>query len=110
VAQGVGQVLMEDIVYDAESGQLVSGSFMDYCMPRAADFPSIEIETHPVPTRTNPIGVKGAGESGTVGAPPAVMAAIMNALAPLGVEEFDMPATPHRVWQAIRAAKGKRAA
>jgi carbon-monoxide dehydrogenase large subunit len=110
VAQGVGQVLMEDIVYDAESGQLISGSFMDYCMPRAADFPSIEIETHPVPTRTNPIGVKGAGESGTVGAPPAVMAAIMNALAPLGVEEFDMPATPHRVWQAIRAAKGKRAA
>jgi carbon-monoxide dehydrogenase large subunit len=110
VAQGVGQVLMEDIVYDAESGQLVSGSFMDYCMPRAADFPSIEIETHPVPTKTNPIGVKGAGESGTVGAPPAVMAAIMNALAPLGVEAFDMPATPHRVWQAIRTAKGKQAA
>jgi carbon-monoxide dehydrogenase large subunit len=109
VAQGVGQVLMEDIVYDQESGQLITGSFMDYCMPRAADFPDIPIETHPVPTPTNPIGVKGAGESGTVGAPPAIMAAIMDALAPLGVEEFDMPASPHRVWRAIQAAKGKAA-
>jgi carbon-monoxide dehydrogenase large subunit len=109
VAQGVGQVLMEDIVYDPDSGQLVSGSFMDYCMPRAADFPDMAIETHPVPTPTNPIGVKGAGESGTVGAPPAIMAAIMDALEPLGVEDFDMPASPHRVWRAIQAAKGRAA-
>ena len=105
IAQGVGQVLMEDVVFEAGTGQLVSGSFLDYCMPRADDFPSIEVSSNPVPTKTNPLGVKGAGEAGTVGAVPAVMNAVMDALAPLGVGHLDLPVTPERIWKAIRAAK-----
>ena len=105
IAQGVGQVLMEQVAYDPDSGQLLSGSFMDYCMPRAADFCDIQILSNPVPTARNPLGVKGAGEAGTVGALPATMNALLNALAPLGVTELPMPATPHRIWQAIRAAR-----
>ena len=104
VAQGVGQALAEQVAYDLDSGQLLSGSFMDYAMPRAADFPDISIEAHEVPTRRNPLGVKGAGEAGTVGALPATMNAVMNALAEVGVTGLDMPATPNRVWQAIRDA------
>jgi len=106
VAQGVGQALMEQVVYDGESGQLLTGSFMDYAMPRASDFCDIAIESSPVPTQLNPLGAKGAGEAGTVGALPAVVNAVMDALAPLGVRELDMPASPERVWQAIRAARG----
>jgi carbon-monoxide dehydrogenase large subunit len=106
VAQGVGQALAEQVAYDPDSGQLLSGSFMDYAMPRAADFPDIAIEAHEVPTRRNPLGVKGAGEAGTVGALPATMNAVMNALAEVGVTGLDMPATPNRVWQAIRDAAG----
>jgi carbon-monoxide dehydrogenase large subunit len=105
VAQGVGQVLMERVVYEPGSGQLLTASFMDYCMPRADTMCPIEVHDNPVPTETNPLGAKGAGEAGTVGALPAVMIAIMNALEPLGVTELDMPATSERVWQAIRGAQ-----
>ena len=106
VAQGAGQILMEQVVFDPETGQLLTGSLMDYAMPRAADLPSMKIVSNPVPTATNPLGVKGAGEAGTVGALPAVMNAIMDALHRMGVTDFDMPATPERVWRAIRDANG----
>ncbi len=102
IAQGVGQILMENVVWDRDSGQLVAGSFMDYCMPRADDLPSFQMETNEVPTTTNPMGVKGAGEAGCVGAMPVVMNAIVDALGPLGIKNFDMPATPERLWRAIR--------
>ena len=105
VAQGVGQALAEQVAYDPDSGQLLSGSFMDYAMPRAADFPDIQIAAHAVPTQRNPLGVKGAGEAGTVGALPAAVNAVLNALAGAGVIELDMPATPNRVWQAVRDAR-----
>ncbi len=105
VAQGVGQILMEQVVYEPGSGQLLTASFMDYCMPRADTMCEVEVISNPVPTATNPLGVKGAGEAGTVGALPAVMNAVMNALRPLGVEGLDMPASSERVWQAIRAAE-----
>jgi aerobic carbon-monoxide dehydrogenase large subunit len=104
IAQGVGQALMEHVVYDAESGQLLTGSFMDYAMPRAADFCDIVIESNPVPTKLNPLGAKGAGEAGTVGALPVVMNAVMDALAAAGVRELDMPASPDRVWRALSDA------
>ena len=104
IAQGVGQILMEQVAYDPDSGQLLSGSFMDYAMPRADNFGNIEIASNEVPTQRNPLGVKGAGEAGTVGAMPAVMNAIMNALTEVGVTSLDMPATPDRIWRAIRDA------
>ncbi len=103
--QGIGQALLERTVYEADSGQLLSGSFMDYALPRAGDLPAFEIDLiEDVPCATNPMGVKGAGEAGSIGAPPAVMNALVDALAPLGVRHIDMPATPERVWQAIRQA------
>jgi len=105
VAQGLGQVLMEQVAYDLSSGQLLSASFMDYAMPRATDFPDMVVKSNPVPTKLNPLGVKGAGEAGTVGALPAVMNAILDALAPLGVRALDMPATSDRIWRAIEAAR-----
>ncbi|HEX9464442.1 MAG TPA: xanthine dehydrogenase family protein molybdopterin-binding subunit [Alphaproteobacteria bacterium] len=105
VAQGLGQILMEQVAYDPTSGQLLSASFMDYAMPRASHMSDIVVKSNPVPTKLNPLGVKGAGEAGTVGALPAVMNAIMDALAPLGVHELDMPATGDRVWRAIEAAR-----
>jgi len=108
VAQGVGQALMEQVVYDAESGQLLSASFMDYAMPRADILPDMHIESNPVPTKLNPLGAKGAGEAGTVGALPAVTNAVVDALARLGVRRLDMPATPERVWRAIQEAKAAR--
>ena len=93
-------------VYDEDSGQLVTGSFMDYGMPRADDFPSIDNDfDQSVPCATNPLGSKGVGESGTVGATPTVMSAVLDALRPLGVRHIDMPATPAAVWQAIEAAR-----
>jgi carbon-monoxide dehydrogenase large subunit len=107
VAQGAGQVLMEQVAYDRESGQLLTASFMDYAMPRADTFPDFAVESNPVPTKLNPLGAKGAGEAGTVGALPAVMNAIIDALAPLGVRDLEMPATPERVWRALAAAQGK---
>jgi carbon-monoxide dehydrogenase large subunit len=105
VAQGVGQALMEQVVYDRESGQLLTATFMDYAMPRADDFCDMAIDSNPVPTRLNPLGAKGAGEAGTVGALPVVICAVLDALAPLGVRDFDMPATSARVWDAIQAAR-----
>src|SRR5690606_2853883 len=101
IAQAIGQALMEDIVYDRDSGQVLTGSFMDYCMPRADDFGWFDLDRHPVPTATNPLGVKGAGEAGTVGALAATMNAVNDALSPLGVRNLAMPATPEKVWRAI---------
>ncbi|HEV7983659.1 MAG TPA: xanthine dehydrogenase family protein molybdopterin-binding subunit [Xanthobacteraceae bacterium] len=103
IAQGVGQILKEDIRFDP-SGQLVTGSFMDYAMPRASDLTAVQIKSNPVPTKTNPLGVKGAGEAGTVGAMPAVTNALIDALSEFGVRHIDMPATPERIWRAMRAA------
>jgi carbon-monoxide dehydrogenase large subunit len=105
VAQGLGQALMEQVVYDRESGQNLTGSFMDYAMPRADSMPYMEIHSNPVPTKRNPLGAKGAGEAGTVGALPAIVNAVIDALAPLGVKSLEMPATPARIWQAIRDAR-----
>jgi carbon-monoxide dehydrogenase large subunit len=105
IAQGVGQILMEQVAYDPDSGQLLSGSFMDYAMPRADNFSDMEIASNEVPTQRNPLGVKGAGEAGTVGAMPALMNAIMHALSDVGVRSLDMPATPDRIWRAIRDAQ-----
>jgi carbon-monoxide dehydrogenase large subunit len=107
VAQGVGQALMEEVVYEPGSGQLLTRSFMEYAMPRADTFCEMHIESNPVPTTLNPMGAKGAGEAGTVGALPVVINAVLDALAPLGVRELDMPASPDRVWQAIQAAKAR---
>ncbi|MFN4088133.1 MAG: xanthine dehydrogenase family protein molybdopterin-binding subunit, partial [Alphaproteobacteria bacterium] len=103
VAQGIGQALCEHTVYDAD-GQLLAGSYMDYWLPRAADLPSFRF-THLVsPSPSNPLDIKGCGEAGATGAPPAVINAILDALGPLGVTHIDMPATPERVWRAIREA------
>jgi carbon-monoxide dehydrogenase large subunit len=104
VAQGLGQALMEQVAYDKESGQLLSGSFMDYAMPRATDMPTIHVESNPVPTKLNPIGAKGAGEAGTVGSIPASVNAIVDALSPLGITTIEMPVTSEKVWAAIRSA------
>ena len=104
VAQGVGQALMERTSYDAESGQLLSGSFMDYALPRASDLPDVEVDLIEVPCTSNPLGVKGAGEAGAVGSPPAVMNALVDALRTRGVDSIDMPATPEKVWRAIHLA------
>ncbi len=104
VAQGLGQAILENTAYDAESGQLLAGSFMDYCVARADDLPDIEVELVEVPCGTNPLGVKGAGEAGAVGSPPAVINAIIDALSPLGVTHIDMPATAEKIWRALAAA------
>ena len=102
VAQGIGQALYEEVVYDAESGQLLTGSLMDYCMPRADDLPALNVVYYEdAPTTHNPLGVKGAGEAGCCGAPPAVVNAVMNALKAYGVKHIDMPLTPEKVWRAI---------
>jgi carbon-monoxide dehydrogenase large subunit len=101
VAQGFGQAVLERTAYDPQSGQLLSGSFMDYALPRAADLPNIEVDLIEVPCATNPLGVKGAGEAGAVGSPPAVINAIVDALSDSGVKSIDMPATPEKVWKAI---------
>jgi aerobic carbon-monoxide dehydrogenase large subunit len=102
VAQGAGQALIEDIVYDRDSGQLLTGSLMDYGIPRADTVPAITADFSPVPSTTNPLGAKGVGEGGTIAATPVVMNAILDALAPLGVSDLPMPATPERVWRALR--------
>jgi carbon-monoxide dehydrogenase large subunit len=105
-AQGIGQALLEENVYDRETGQLITGSFMDYAMPRALTFPDFNNQLDDtVPSKSNPIGAKGVGESGTVGSTPTVMNAVMDALWPLGVRNIQMPASPQRVWAAIQGAK-----
>ena len=105
VAQGVGQAMLERTAYDKESGQLLSASFMDYALPRAVDLPDIEVDLIEVPCETNPLGVKGAGEAGAVGSPPALINAVVDALAGAGVRHIDMPATPETVWKALHGAK-----
>ena len=102
IAQGIGQILMEEVAYDDDTGQLLSGSFMDYAMPRADNMCPINIVSNAVPTELNPLGVKGGGEAGTVGAMPSVMNAIMNALSQVNVKHLDMPASSCRIWQAIQ--------
>nr|MCU0946241.1 xanthine dehydrogenase family protein molybdopterin-binding subunit [Rubritepida sp.] len=104
VAQGIGQAVMERTAYDKESGQLLSASFMDYALPRAEDLPDIEVDLIEVPCETNPLGVKGAGEAGAVGSPPAVVNALIDALSDAGITAIDMPATPETVWKALHAA------
>ncbi len=110
LAQGIGQALYENAVYDEDSGQLVSGSFMDYCMPRADHLPSFEVDTHATLCAHNPLGVKGCGEAGAIGAPAAIMNAVVDALAPLGITDLSMPATPEKVWRAIAARTMRQAA
>jgi len=105
IAQGVGQILMEDIKFDTE-GQILTGSFMDYAMPRATDLTAFHVDSNPVPTKSNPLGVKGAGEAGCVGAMPAVANALVDALSPLGIKHVAMPATPEVLWRAIHQARG----
>jgi carbon-monoxide dehydrogenase large subunit len=107
VVQGIGQALMEKTVYDSD-GQLLTGSFMDYAMPRAADVPSFVLADHPVPATTNPLGVKGCGEAGCAGALTSVMNAVIDALADHGIRHVDMPLAPYQVWQALQAAKATR--
>ena len=104
VTQGIGQAMVEHTVYDPESGQLLSGSLMDYALPRADDLPGFDIALIERPTAANPLGVKGSGQAGCIAAPQTVMAAILDALRPAGVEALDMPATPERVWEALRRA------
>ena len=104
VAQGYGQAVLEHTAYDPVSGQLLAGSLMDYALPRASDLPDIEVDLIEVPCLSNPLGVKGAGEAGAVGSPPAMINAIVDALASAGVATIDMPATPERVWRALQLA------
>lgn len=101
IANGIGQAVMEDLVYDPETGQLLTGSFMDYAMPRAADLPFIGFTSEPVPSTANPMGMKGCGEAGTVGALAAISNAVQDALWDRGVRQADMPFTPHRVWEML---------
>ncbi|MEN2979356.1 xanthine dehydrogenase family protein molybdopterin-binding subunit [Tistrella bauzanensis] len=110
IGQGIGQALLEAAVYDQDSGQLMTGSFMDYCMPRADDLPNFTVAHNEVPCTTNPLGVKGCGEAGAIGSPPAIINAVIDALRPLGVTDMDMPATPNRVWTTINAARMPAAA
>jgi carbon-monoxide dehydrogenase large subunit len=104
LCQGIGQALLENCVYDKESGQLLTGSYMDYAMPRADDVPSFKVGTKVTPCTHNPLGAKGCGEAGAIGAPAALMNAVLDALSAKGVKHLDMPASPHRVWQAIQGA------
>jgi carbon-monoxide dehydrogenase large subunit len=105
LAQGIGQALLEAAVYDTESGQLLSGSYADYAMPRADDVPSFKVDTQVTPCTHNPLGVKGCGEAGAIGSPPAVISAIVDALKEFGVTDVQMPATPSRVWHTIQNAR-----
>jgi carbon-monoxide dehydrogenase large subunit len=108
VVQGIGQALFEQVLFDQDTGQILSGSLMDYALPRAGDLPSFEGSLTPdFPSRANRLGVKGSGQAGAIAAPPTIMNAVMNALAPLGVRHIDMPATPSRIWDAIQAAEAQ---
>jgi carbon-monoxide dehydrogenase large subunit len=108
VAQGIGQALMECVSYDS-SGQPITGSFMDYAMPRAEDIPMMAVGDHPVPAKSNPLGTKGCGEAGCAGSLSTIVNAVVDALAEYGIAHIDMPLTPERVWRAIRDAKSKAA-
>jgi len=108
VAQGIGQALMECVSYD-ENGQPVTGSFMDYAMPRAADIPMIAVGDHPVPAKTNPLGTKGCGEAGCAGSLSTIVNAVIDALSDYGIKHLDMPLTPEKIWRAIQDGKSKAA-
>ena len=110
VAQGVGQAMLERTVYDPESGQLVSGDLTDYAIPHADTLPAVEFRYNVVPCKTNPLGLKGAGEAGAIGAPPALVNAVIDALSELGIAHLDMPLTPERLWRAIHDAQPAKAA
>jgi carbon-monoxide dehydrogenase large subunit len=110
IAQGIGQAMLERCIYDEESGQLVTGSLTDYALPRAEDLPALDFRYNVVPCRTNPLGVKGAGEAGAIGAPPALINAVVDAVAELGIDHLDMPLTPERLWRALRDATERKAA
>jgi carbon-monoxide dehydrogenase large subunit len=105
VVQGVGQVFGEHIVYDRDSGQPLSASFMDYCMPRAGKLRELRGEEHPTPSKVSPLGVKGVGESGCTASLPVLVGAVIDALRPLGIKHLDMPLTPSKLWHAMQAAK-----
>jgi carbon-monoxide dehydrogenase large subunit len=106
IAQAVGQALLENTHYDPDSGQLVTGSLLDYCLPRADDLPNFDTFTdETTPCKINPLGAKGVGELGTVGGTPTVMNAVVDALRPMGIKHIEMPATPEKVWRAIRQSK-----
>src|SRR5260370_1950517 len=107
VAQGIGQALLEHTVYEPASGQLLSGSLMDYALPRADDLPPFDIMLAELPTTANPLGLKGSGQAGCIAAPQTIINAIVAALAPLAIEHIDMPATPARIGRAIRAARSR---
>jgi carbon-monoxide dehydrogenase large subunit len=104
IVQGIGQALMEHVAY-SEDGQLLSGSYQDYALPRAADLPYFGFAARAVPCKTNPVGAKGCGEAGCAGSLPAVMNAVVDALSEHGITHIDMPATPERIWQALHAAR-----
>jgi carbon-monoxide dehydrogenase large subunit len=108
VVQGLGQVLLEEAIYDSD-GQFVTGSFMDYAMPRAHDVPMIDVLSHPVPTKSNPLGTKGCGEAGTSGGLPSIANAVIDALSEYGITHLEMPMTPARIWHAIQTAKVRQA-
>jgi aerobic carbon-monoxide dehydrogenase large subunit len=108
VAQGIGQALYEGVAYDAE-GQLLTATYQDYCIPRAADIPQIAVTLDPsAPCKTNPLGAKGCGESGAIGGPPCVANGVMDALAEFGIAQLPTPLTPQKVWKAIQDAKAAR--
>src|SRR5207247_2574654 len=109
IAQGIGQAMVERCVYDDESGQLVTGALTDYALPRAEDLPPLDFRYNVVPCRTNPLGIKGAGEAGAIGAPPALVNVVVDAVAELGIDHLDMPLTPERLWRALRDAGAKAA-
>jgi len=106
LAQGIGQALWEEVVYDDE-GQLVTGTLMDYAVPRAQDFPHFELERTETPSPLNPLGAKGIGELATIGSTPAIVNAVLDALTPFGITELDMPLRPERIWKAIQNAQVK---
>ncbi len=105
VVQGIGQALYEEVRYDGETGQLLTGSLLDYAVPRADRVPAIRSQFQETPSPTNPLGVKGIGESGTIGAPPTIVHAVLDALAPFGITHLDMPLTPPKIWAAIQSAR-----
>ena len=106
VTQGIGQAMWEEVAYDPDTAQLLSGSLMDYTVPRASHLPSFEVHFRQTPTLNNPLGVKGSGQAGCIGAPQTIMSAVLDALKPLGITDIDMPATQERLWQAISNASG----
>jgi carbon-monoxide dehydrogenase large subunit len=109
IAQGVGQALLEEVVYD-ETGQLLTGTFLDYAIPTAETMPPMRIGHTVTPSPRTPLGLKGVGEAGTIGSVPAIANAVMDALAPLGIRHLDLPLTPHKLWRAIREAEGRAGA